>query len=82
VLSKSTKKAAEPDEQIIIKFAVAIVKDLVTKDVGDEHIVFCEDANNILIGVGKHVFLLFLSGLEIIAIMVYVTLVPVQVPFL
>jgi hypothetical protein len=48
VLSKSTKKAAEPDEQNIIKSPIAIVKDLVTKDVGDEHIVFCEDATNIV----------------------------------
>jgi hypothetical protein len=30
VLKKSTKKAIEPDEQIIIKSPVAIVKDLVT----------------------------------------------------
>jgi hypothetical protein len=48
VLNKSTKKAIEPDEQITIKFPIAIVKDLVTKNVGDEHIVFCEDAFNIL----------------------------------
>jgi hypothetical protein len=27
---------------------VAILKDLVTKDVGDEHIIFCEDATNII----------------------------------
>jgi hypothetical protein len=30
------------------KSSVAIVKDLVTKNVGDEHIVFCEDASNIV----------------------------------
>jgi hypothetical protein len=48
VLKKSAKKAVEPDEQIIIKSPVAIVKDLVTKNVGDEHIVFCEDASNIV----------------------------------
>jgi hypothetical protein len=48
VLNKSTKKAVEPDEQITIKSPVAIVKDLVTKNVGDEHIVFCEDASNIV----------------------------------
>jgi hypothetical protein len=48
VLNKTTKKAVEPDEQITIKSPVAIVKDLVTKDVGDEHIVFCEDASNIV----------------------------------
>jgi hypothetical protein len=48
VLNKSTKKAIEPDEQITIKSPVAIVKDLVTKDVGDEHIIFCEDASNIV----------------------------------
>jgi hypothetical protein len=48
VLNKSTKKAVEPDEQIAIKSPIAIVKDLVTKNVGDEHIVFCEDASNIV----------------------------------
>jgi hypothetical protein len=48
VLNKSTKKAVEPDEQIIIKSPVAMVKDLITKDVGDEHIIFCEDATNII----------------------------------
>jgi hypothetical protein len=48
VLNKSTKKVVEPDEQITIKSLVAIVKDLVTKNVGDEHIVFCEDASNIV----------------------------------
>jgi hypothetical protein len=31
VLNKSTKKAVEPDEQIIIKSPVAIVKDLVVR---------------------------------------------------
>jgi hypothetical protein len=48
VLKKSAKKAVELDEQIIIKSPVAIVKDLVTKNVGDDHIVFCEDASNIV----------------------------------
>jgi hypothetical protein len=48
VLKKSTKKAVEPDEQIIVKSPVAIVKDLVAKNVEDEHIVFCEDASNIV----------------------------------
>jgi hypothetical protein len=48
VLNKSTKKATEPNEKINIKSPVAIVKDLVTKDVGDEYIVFCEDATNIV----------------------------------
>jgi hypothetical protein len=48
VSNKSTKKAVETDEQITIKSPVAIVKDLVTKDVGDEHIIFCEDATNII----------------------------------
>jgi hypothetical protein len=54
VLNKSTKKAVEPDEQITIKSHVAIVKDLVTKDVGDEHIVFCEDATNIVSHPSRH----------------------------
>jgi hypothetical protein len=48
VLNKSTKKAIEPDEQITIQSPVAIVKDLVTKNVGDEYIVFCEDPSNIV----------------------------------
>jgi hypothetical protein len=47
VLNKSAKKAVEPDEQITVKLAVAIVKDLVTKNVEDVHIIFCEDASNI-----------------------------------
>jgi hypothetical protein len=48
VFNKSTKKAIEPDEQIIVKPAVAIVKDLVTENVEDGHIIFCEDASNIV----------------------------------
>jgi hypothetical protein len=48
VLKKSAKKAVEPDEQITIKSLVAIVNDLVTKNVEDEHIAFCEDASNIV----------------------------------
>jgi hypothetical protein len=48
VLKKSAKKAVEPDEQITTKSPVAIVKDIVTKNVEDEHIVFCEDASNIV----------------------------------
>jgi hypothetical protein len=49
VSNKSTKKVVEPDEQITIKSPVAILKDLVTKDVGDEYIIFCEDATNIIL---------------------------------
>jgi hypothetical protein len=48
VSNKSTKKTVEPDEQITIKSSVAILKDLVTKDVGDEYILFCKHASNIL----------------------------------
>jgi hypothetical protein len=48
VLKKSAKKAVEPDEQITVKSPIAIVKDLITKNVEDEHIVFCEDASNIV----------------------------------
>jgi hypothetical protein len=40
VLKKSAKKVVELDEQITIKYPVAIVKDLVTKNVENEHIVF------------------------------------------
>jgi hypothetical protein len=65
VIKKSAKKALEPDEQITIKLVVVVVKDLVTKNVGDGHIIFCEDAFNIvhiLVDLGKQVFLCFLSG--------------------
>jgi hypothetical protein len=48
VLNKSAKKALEPDEQITVKPLAAIVKDLVTKNVEDGHIIFCEDASNIV----------------------------------
>jgi hypothetical protein len=48
VLKKSAKKAVEPDEQIAVKSPVAIVKDLVTKNVEDGHTIFCEDASNIV----------------------------------
>ena len=46
--TKVKNKAIEPDEQITIEPAVAIVKDLVTKNVEDGHIIFCEDASNIV----------------------------------
>ena len=48
VVNKSTKKAIEPDEQITVEPVVAIVKDLVTKNIEDGHIIFCEDASNIV----------------------------------
>jgi hypothetical protein len=48
VLNKSAKKALEPNEQITVKPEVAIVKDLVAKNVEDGHIIFCEDASNIV----------------------------------
>jgi hypothetical protein len=48
VINKSAKKALEPDEQITVKPAVAIVKDLVTENVEDGHIIFCEDSSNIV----------------------------------
>jgi hypothetical protein len=48
VINKSAKKALEPDEQISVKPVVAIVKDLVTKNVEDGHIIFCEDTSNIV----------------------------------
>src|SRR4051812_17441094 len=46
--NKGTKKTVEPDEPINIKPVVAIEKDLVTKNVEVGHIVFCEDASNIV----------------------------------
>jgi hypothetical protein len=48
VINKSTKKAIEADEQITVTPTVAIVKDLVTENVEDGHIIFCEDASNIV----------------------------------
>ncbi|KAK1643513.1 hypothetical protein QYE76_061318 [Lolium multiflorum] len=47
-VNKSEKKPKEPEEQIKIELAVAIVKDLVTENVEDGHIIFCEDASNIV----------------------------------
>jgi hypothetical protein len=85
VLKKSAKKAVEPDEQITIKSPITIVKDLVTRNVEDEHIVFCEDASNIVSHPSrsrKTSVCVLLLGLLIIAIMVYATLVQVQVLFL
>ncbi|KAK1666315.1 hypothetical protein QYE76_054474 [Lolium multiflorum] len=45
---KSEKKPIEPEEQIKVEPAVAIIKDLVTENVEDGHIIFCEDASNIV----------------------------------
>ncbi|KAK1619147.1 hypothetical protein QYE76_024664 [Lolium multiflorum] len=47
-IHKSEKKPIEPEEQIKVEPAVAIVKDLVTENVEDGHIIFCEDASNIV----------------------------------
>ncbi|KAK1597542.1 hypothetical protein QYE76_018532 [Lolium multiflorum] len=47
-INKSEKKPKEPEEQIKVEPAVAIVKDLVTENVEDGHIIFCEDASNIV----------------------------------
>src|SRR4051812_39647908 len=41
VVSKSARKVVEPDEQIVVEPTVAIVKDLITKDIEDGHIIFC-----------------------------------------
>ncbi|KAK1665251.1 hypothetical protein QYE76_053410 [Lolium multiflorum] len=48
VVNKSAKKPIEPEEQIKVEPVVAIVKDLVTENVEDGHIIFCEDASNIV----------------------------------
>jgi hypothetical protein len=85
VLNKSARKALKPDEQINVKSPVAIVKDLVPKNVEDGHIIFYEDASNIVSHPSrprKTSVSVFLSGLVIIAIMAYATLVQVQVLFL
>ncbi|KAK1670699.1 hypothetical protein QYE76_058858 [Lolium multiflorum] len=47
-VNKSEKKPIEPEEQIKVEPAVAIIKDLVTENVEDGHIIFCEDASNIV----------------------------------
>ncbi|KAK1631890.1 hypothetical protein QYE76_006205 [Lolium multiflorum] len=47
-VNKSAKKPIEPEEQIKVEPAVAIIKDLVTESVEDGHIIFCEDASNIV----------------------------------
>src|SRR3954453_16707296 len=49
VVNKSTRKVVEPDEQINVEPTVAIVKDLITKDIEDGHIIFYEDASNIVL---------------------------------
>ena len=48
VVNKSAKKPIEPEEPIKVEPAVAIVKDLVTENVEDGHIIFFEDASNIV----------------------------------
>ncbi|KAK1618870.1 hypothetical protein QYE76_024387 [Lolium multiflorum] len=47
-VNKSAKKPIEPEEQIKVEPAIAIVKDLVTENVEDGHIIFCEDVSNIV----------------------------------
>ncbi|KAK1626635.1 hypothetical protein QYE76_000950 [Lolium multiflorum] len=47
-VNKSGKKPIEPEEQIKVEPLVAIVKDLVTENVEDGHIIFYEDASNIV----------------------------------
>ncbi|KAK1632890.1 hypothetical protein QYE76_007205 [Lolium multiflorum] len=48
VVNKGARKPIEPEEQINVEPAIAIVKDLVTENVEDGHIIFCEDASNIV----------------------------------
>src|SRR3954471_20938899 len=48
VVSKSAKKTIGSNELIDIEPVVAIMKDLVTRNIEDEYIVFCEDATNIV----------------------------------
>src|SRR3954470_17065957 len=48
MVSKSTKKTVGSDELIDIEPVVAIVKDLVTRNIEDEYIVFSEDTSNII----------------------------------
>ena len=48
VVSKSERKPKEPDEQISVEHEVAMVKGLVTKNIDGSHIVFCEEASNLV----------------------------------
>ena len=48
VVSKSARKPVEPEEQITVEPTVAIVKDLVSENVEEGQIIFCEDASNIV----------------------------------
>src|SRR4051812_20135048 len=51
--SKGTMKTMEPGKHLSDEPVVAIVKDTVTRNIEDEHIVFCEDASNIISHPGK-----------------------------
>src|SRR5215216_633409 len=46
--NKGTKKTVDPNEQLNTEPVVAIVKDLDARNIEDEHIVFYEDASNII----------------------------------
>ena len=48
VVNKSTKRAVEPNEQIDNEPAVENMKDSVTKNVEDGHIILCKDTSNIV----------------------------------
>ena len=48
VVEKSRKKAKEPYEQLKVQPSVALVKDLTGENVEGGHIIFCEDASNIV----------------------------------
>ena len=78
VVNKSEKKAIEPDEQIKIEPAVAIVNDLVTKMLEMSILYFVRMLLMLFLILkvqGKLVFLCYLLKLVIIAIMDYVILV-------
>src|SRR4051812_15429823 len=46
--NKGTMKTMEPGKHLSDEPVVAIVKDPITRNIEDEHIVFCEDASNII----------------------------------
>ena len=48
MVSKSERKPKEPNEQISVEHEVAMVKELVTENVEGGHIVFCEEASNLV----------------------------------
>ena len=52
-MRKSSRKASESEDQIIVEPTVAMVKDLVAENIDGSDIYFCEAASN-LVAPNKH----------------------------